>query len=427
MATLVLMAAGSVLGPAGRAAGALLGQSIDAQIFKPKGREGPRLQDLKVQTSSYGAYIPKLFGTMRVAGTVIWATDLVEHRSKQGGGKGRPSTTTYSYTASFAVVLSARPIRSVGRIWADGNLLRGSAGDWKSETAFRLHLGDEDQDADPFIASAEGLNGTPAYRGCAYAVFENMALGPFGNRIPSLSFEIEADSGAMSLGPILAELSGGALMATGGTALRGFAASGDSVRAVVDTLGQAVPINLRAEGDGLRMVEALDEPLVLNSEELAEARRETLAADSEVPGLIALSYYEPARDYQAGVQQARRPAGRRTERIELAASLEAGEARALAEAALARRVRERGLQSVQCGWARLALSPGAIVRVADQAGLWRVTARSIDRGGVRLDLKRVAIESMAVQPFSRPSRGAALRRPTGCMGQRSSTYWICRT
>lgn len=53
---------------------------------------------------------------MGVAGTVIWATDLVEHRDRQGGGKGRPKTTTYSYTASFAVLLSSRPIRSVGRI-----------------------------------------------------------------------------------------------------------------------------------------------------------------------------------------------------------------------------------------------------------------------------------------------------------------------
>lgn len=40
MATLVLSAAGSVFGPVGRAVGALIGQSIDGQIFKPKGREG---------------------------------------------------------------------------------------------------------------------------------------------------------------------------------------------------------------------------------------------------------------------------------------------------------------------------------------------------------------------------------------------------
>jgi hypothetical protein len=386
--------------------GALLGQSIDAHIFGPKGRQGPRLQDLKVQTSSYGAQIPKLFGTMRVAGTVIWATDLVEHRSKQGGGKGRPSTTTYSYTASFAVLLSARPIRSVGRIWADGNLLRGAAGDWKSETGFRLHPGDEDQPVDPFIASAEGMDGTPAYRGCAYAVFENMALGPFGNRIPSLSFEVEADEGSVSLGPILSELGEGALAASGGMSVRGFAASGDDVRAVVETLGRAVPMVLRAEGGSLSLVEELGDSLTLAPDELAEARSETLAADGDVPRLVALSYYEPARDYQAGIQQAQRAGGRRTDRIELPAAIEAGEARAAAEAALARRVRERGRQSVWCGWKRLAAGPGTIVRLGDEAGSWRVIARKVDREGVRLDLKRVAAESM-IAPPAEPGRSAA--------------------
>src|SRR3546814_7053827 len=72
-------------------------QQVDPAIFKPKGREGPRLVDLKVQASTYGQQVPQLFGTMRVAGSVIWATDLIERRSKRGGGKGRPSTTEYSY------------------------------------------------------------------------------------------------------------------------------------------------------------------------------------------------------------------------------------------------------------------------------------------------------------------------------------------
>lgn len=406
MATLVLTAAGSVFGPVGRAVGALVGQSIDAHIFKLTGREGPRLQDLKVQTSSYGAQIPKLFGTMRVAGTVIWATDLVEHRSKQGGGKGRPSTTTYSYTASFAVLLSARPIRSVGRIWADGNLLRGAAGDWKSETGFRLHLGDEDQEADPLIASAEGLDGTPAYRGCAYAVFENMALGPFGNRIPSLSFEVEADADAVPVGTVLTELSVGAMTGTGGPALRGFAATGESVRAVIETLGRALQITLRGDGEQVGIVEDLNAPVELSSEELGEAQTETLAAESDLPGTIVLSYYEPTRDYQAGVQQARRQGGRAIERIELAAALEAGEARGVAEAALARRVLERGRRSIRCGWARLGLYPGATVRLPDQAGLWRVGTRSVDREGVQLHLRRVVAES-AFGSAAEPGRSIA--------------------
>lgn len=406
MATLVLTAAGSVFGPVGGAIGALIGQSIDARIFKPKGREGPRLQDLRVQTSSYGAQIPKLFGTMRVAGTVIWATDLVEHRSRKGGGKGRPSTTTYSYTASFAVLLSARPVRAVRRIWADGNLLRGAAGDWKSETGFRLHLGGEDQDTDPFIASAEGVGGAPAYRGCAYAVFENMALGPFGNRIPSLTFEVEADPGLVALGPMLDELSGGLATGTGGASLRGFAASGEDIRGLIQVLRQALPARLRPDGGKLLVTSGGEGALVLTADELSEVRSESLPGAAERPGSVLLGYYDPARDYQAGVQQARRPGGRFVQRIDLPAVLEASEARTLAEDALGRAARERGRAAVRCGWSRLGVRPGDLVRLPQDAGLWRVASRTVDRQGVRLDLTRLQAASAPALP-SEPGRSVS--------------------
>lgn len=403
MATLVLTAVGSALGPVGRAVGALVGQSIDARLFGPKGREGPRLQDLKVQASSYGAAIPKLFGTLRVAGTVIWATDLIEHRDMKSGGKGRPSTTSYSYTASFAVLLSARAIRSVGRIWADGNLIRGAAGDWKIETGYRLHPGDEDQPPDPFIASAEAGQGTPAYRGCAYAVFENMALGDFGNRIPSLTFEVEADAGPIAIGPMLESLSGGAIGGNGGAVLRGIAASGESVRALVDTLARALPLSIQADGDRLRLANDDTEPLAIDPAEISEDSTETLPAAGDLPGVVMLNHYEPARDYQVGVQQARRGEGRRVERIELPAALAAGEARALADDLLARLTRERGRRSVKCGWSRLPVGPGALLRLPDDAGVWRLASRSVDRTGVRLDVKRVRASSLAI-PRSEPGR-----------------------
>ena len=35
-----------------------------------------------------------------------------------------------------------------------------------------------------------GADETPAYRGTAYVVFEDLALGNFGNRLPQLSFEV---------------------------------------------------------------------------------------------------------------------------------------------------------------------------------------------------------------------------------------------
>lgn len=404
MATLVLTAAGSLLGPIGGAVGALIGQSIDGQIFKPKGREGPRLQDLKVQTSSYGAPIPKIFGTLRVAGTVIWATDLVEHRKKESGGKGRPGTTTYSYTASFAVLLSSRPIRSVGRIWADGNLLRGAAGDWKSETGFRLHLGSEDQAADPFIASAEGADATPAYRGGAYAVFENMALGPFGNRIPSLTFEVEADAGPVTVGAMLSEISEGVL-AGEGTGLRGFAASGASMGRLVEALDAALPIMLRDDGVVLR-TDAEEVPVVLAAGEIAEGGSEKFASAGEVPEMLSLAYYDPARDWQASVQQALRPGGRGAAELELAAALSAEEARTIAEEALARMAHARGRREVRTGWARLTLAPGGTVRLPDDPGLWRVAGRSVEREGVRLSLRRVRTGSVVTKP-AEPGRGVS--------------------
>ncbi|MCP1468707.1 hypothetical protein J3E64_000374 [Sphingobium sp. OAS761] len=265
MATVVLTAVGTALGgPFGGAIGGLIGNAVDHGIlFKPKGREGPRLSDLQVQTSSYGTQVPKLFGTIRVAGTVIWATDLKESKTRSGG-KGRPSVTSYSYSASFAVALSARTIRRVGRIWADGNLLRGAAGDFKTELgAFRLHGGAEGQAVDPLIASAQGTSQTPAHRGIAYAVFENLALADYGNRIPSLTFEVEADDGAVAIDAIAAELSEGRLGGEGPgsgalATLGGYAAEGGDLRAAIAPLVAAHGLALGSGEAGLALLPAPD-------------------------------------------------------------------------------------------------------------------------------------------------------------------------
>lgn len=51
MATLLLTVVGQAIGgPIIGAVGSIIGQTIDRAIFKPKGREGPRLTDLTVQT-----------------------------------------------------------------------------------------------------------------------------------------------------------------------------------------------------------------------------------------------------------------------------------------------------------------------------------------------------------------------------------------
>ena len=206
MATLVLSTAGSALGSAllpsglsffgatisgaalGGALGSLAGSFVDAQLFGASSHaEGPRLGDLHVMASSEGAAIPRVYGRARIGGQVIWATKYVEHRRTRsaGGGKGggsSASVTEYSYSVSFAVALCEGEVTRIGRVWANGKPLSLGGLTW------RLHRGGDDQEPDPLIEAAKGT--TPAYRGTAYVVFEDMDVSAFGNRIPQLSFEV---------------------------------------------------------------------------------------------------------------------------------------------------------------------------------------------------------------------------------------------
>ncbi|WP_422056202.1 phage tail protein [Sphingomonas sp.] len=394
MATLVLMTVGGLFGgPVGAMLGSLAGQAVDRELlFKPKGREGPRLTELAVQTSSYGTPVPRIFGTLRVAGTVIWATDLVEHRQREGG-KGRPTVTSYSYTASFAVALSARPILSVGRIWADGKLLRGAAGDWKVRTGFRLHPGSEDQAVDPLIASAEGAGLAPAHRGIAYAVFENLELEEFGNRIPSLTFELVADPGAVTAGAIVAALSGGTVDAGDATLpIQGYSGYGESVRTAIAPLIEASGAWPVIAGDGFILASGGGSAaMIIDPGAGGGGIERSIEAPDRVPSRVAISHYDPSRDYQAGVQVATDPQGQdRERRIELPAAISAATAKGIAQAELVRADLVRTRRVVRPGWSAIDLAPGARVAIAGESGLWRVVETRVESGEVALVLTPIA-------------------------------------
>ena len=414
MATLILGTVGALVGgKLGRAVGSVIGLAIDRTLFAPKGRQGPRLGDLAFQSSQYGALIPRLYGINRVSGTVIWATDLREDRKKVSNGKGQPKTTTFSYSASFAVALSARKVLRIGRIWADGNLLRGAAGDFKVATEFRLHHGGEDQAVDPLIASAEGAGMAPAYRGLAYAVFENLQLADFGNRIPSLSFEVIAGEGEVAVGAIINDLAGSGVAADCPTTVSGYAAFGDSVRGAVETLASVVAFSAYDDGRRLQVVETAGQAAMIVERDLGAARGEERAARlplerrsaSTIPETLSITYYEPSRDYQQGVQRARRDGGaRRESKIELPIVLAPETAKQIAERQLDRIWAARASAKVRLPWRRLDLVPGQQVIVEGSPARWRVAAVTLDRMVVEADLVRLS-EGGAVMPSADPGRG----------------------
>lgn len=406
MATLILTAVGTLVGgPIGGALGAIIGQQVDSRVFAPKGRKGPRLNELAVQSSAYGSAIPKLFGTNRVAGTVIWATDLKATRRKVSNGKGQPKSTVYSYSTSFAVALSARRIARIGRIWADGNLLRGASGDFKSETGFRLHDGSEGQAIDPLIASAEGIGMTPAYRGLAYAVFEDFQLGDYGNRIPALSFEVIADEGEVSVGAILSGLGGPGFAADNPAPVQGFAATGDSVRGVAETLAGLFPFAARDDGALLHLESApalygsLAETDLGGAQDQRPVPRVIRERHSEasLPVALSVAHYEPGRDYQQGLQRVRDGGGGRLDlRIDMPVTLDAGRVKGHAAAALHRLRVERTTGKVRLPWRYLDLVPGRRIVLPGDPGDWRVTGVTLDRMVVEADLIRNAAASAVV-------------------------------
>lgn len=218
MATLALAAAGAAVGNTllptgisflgasisgatiGAQIGAFAGSYVDQALFGSSGDSqpvhGPRLNDLRLLGSNEGAPIPKVYGRARVGGHVIWADELEEvvktSSSGGGGGKGIGSggggasttTVTYKYYASFAVALAEGEVTAIEKIWADNQELN------LSHLTYRLYSGDENQLPDSLIKSRLGAGNAPAFRGCAYVVFERLPLRDYGNRIPQLSFQI---------------------------------------------------------------------------------------------------------------------------------------------------------------------------------------------------------------------------------------------
>lgn len=386
MATLILTTVGTVLGgPIGGAIGALAGQAVDATIFKPKGREGPRLTDLHVQTSRYGNSIPRVFGTMRVAGTVIWATDLQENSGTSGGGKGQPSVTSYSYSASFAVALSARRIVRVGRIWADGNLLRGAAGDFKTALgAMRVHDGAPGQSVDPLIAADQGTERTPAFGDLAYVVFEDLQLADFGNRIPSLTFELVADSQGISISAMASELMARSVGYVGsGTepVPLGYSIDGANGQAAFAPLIDAYGLAWRAANKAIDLVDAAstgrnlarDQALRTADDRVIDPNVETRAAIETIPARLSVRHYDPARDYQVGLQSAGRPGpGDRSDELDLPALLSADDARAIAGRKLGAALRSRRGFAGAYDWRALDLLPGDVVTLDEVGGAWQL-------------------------------------------------------
>jgi len=195
--------------------GSMLGSMLfggGEDIYVKNETFGPRMKDLKVQTSMFGVPIPIAYGTNRLGGILIDADELKEHehveeetQTSTGGKGGSPSYTQtstytwYSYSCSFAVGFCKGPAETITRIWAGGDLIYDVTGNSDivqiDGLNMRIYLGDESQEPDPTLESFHGAGEVPGYRGLVYIVFTDLDLTEnFGNTLPNITAEVVSTS-----------------------------------------------------------------------------------------------------------------------------------------------------------------------------------------------------------------------------------------
>lgn len=360
MAQATLTIVGSYFGgPIGAAIGSAIGSLIDNQLFPVKS-EGPRLTDLSITTSSYGDYIPLLYGPQnRLAGKLMWTTGLQEHVSqRREGGKGGPSQeiTEYTYTMSGAWLICAGEeepgdggeIDSVRKILMNGKLVYDADAspavtDWGLWSSITIYPGNFTQTPDPTIEAEEGAGNAPAYLGLAYVVIADLQLADFGNTQPNIEFFVRK-KGEQTLSSMVLDICTRAGLPQNFVStsplqdrtVEGMAIGNNSTAvAVIKQLGMAFDFDTAEESGSLRFVNRNSAPHgYIPFEGLAgheanadrpEAIRWTRSPATDQPRQASVTYPDVDRDLQAGSQLAVRGSGSSQQNLdqELAISMDA--------------------------------------------------------------------------------------------------------
>jgi hypothetical protein len=382
MASVLFSTVGQALGgPLGAGIGAALGANVDRTLFRGRRRGA---EDGFASRSAYGEIVPRVFGRTRVSGLLIWAT-----APTSGGAKGQGRT---AQSAGFALAVSRGPIAGIGRIWADGSLLRTEDGRFLTPASLRVHSQGVAQ-ADPLIVAVEGNEGAPAFPHLSYVVFENFDLGPYGNRIPSLSFEVLALGGTASewLADLLSPLGVRLDAPSTGVEVDGYSARLDPLEAdVADLLGASgCKIGLY-EGEFRIFQEPRAVAIVAGDlvDDRAEPDTESMVRQDSKPAGLSLSFQDRDRDFQLGWQQEIRTGRGPTIALSWPLAAAAPVARAIAQRLL--QEADAGAETIGITLTHrfLGISVGDAVSLPDGT-IWQVTRREVRGLMVELEGRRL--------------------------------------
>lgn len=325
---------------------ALVNAAVNA-LF-PTQVEQPRLTNLRLQRSEYGAFIPRVWGPRnRIAGNVIYTSGLVEKKQKKKTkGKGKAQVTSYTYSANPAVLLANGETAGLRRIWGNGKLIfdrdayagpiDGPNADYGMRAQDGLkngqvwgtiwfYRGTGAQAVNPYLEGVKGVGETPAYRHSTYVVIQDFQLADFGNGLPVLDFELEGDD-QVSAGEIIRAICLEAGVPTisgiaGTPNVDGYAIGStgpkvwDAIKPLLAAYGYDVAdhggdLRLMKRGQGMAGVFALDElgggPWPANPADVVVLER---VDDREMPRESTVTFSDYERDLQPNSAMARRQIG----------------------------------------------------------------------------------------------------------------------
>src|SRR5574338_45478 len=149
--------AGALIGgPTGALYGAQIGMTVGGLLDPPKGpsQHGPSPYQVRLTTSTYGANIPRVYGTCPAAGNVVWL---------------------------------------------EGDRYRVK----KSKSTWKLYTGTDTQQPDPRYQADKGVNAASGWPGLAYIVFYDLPLEKWQNTLAGVQIKAEiVTNGTSEYAPI---------------------------------------------------------------------------------------------------------------------------------------------------------------------------------------------------------------------------------
>ncbi|HWT00191.1 MAG TPA: phage tail protein [Pyrinomonadaceae bacterium] len=303
-------------------------------------QDNARAVDPKVQGSSYGAVIPRGYGTYETAGQVIWATDFKDTPTLVPGQKpskrnpGTADQINHVYSRSFGILLGRVPpsgVQGIARIKFDDKVVYEGAvtGSNVISGKFHIMLGGATQTPNTWYEADKGVGNVSAHRDYITLWCQDIDLAPYGDRIPNVRAEV-VQATEPSLQQVVEDEC--SLVGLTGSLIDADGLSGDTVDGYLVTSRAAVRSSLEQLREGfffdaseydarVNFFKRPQAPVItvpfghigfdegeasLDDEEPEPAVRLKRKQGLEIAREVAVSYIAKSRDYEEGEQHYRR-------------------------------------------------------------------------------------------------------------------------